>query len=150
MLSFREESSLCAHSQNFLLVISCMPCYLHVKLGPLNFRLRLSDLLADLTINLYRCISIQITNLLYFLLSSDCRMYPGVILCWVHQLDGSPRFVCDSLVTADRLMRQIRQCQFFPLWSKKSSSWPLSRAAIDYFPQQKNSWYLRRHRLLLA
>jgi len=51
---------------------------LHVKVGPLNFRLRLSDLLADLTINLYRCISIQITNLLYFLLSSDCRMYPGV------------------------------------------------------------------------
>jgi len=116
---------------------------LHVKLGPLNFRLRLSDLLADLTINLYRCISIQITNLLYFLLSSDCRMYPGVILCWVHQLDGSPRFVCDSLVTADRFMRQIRRCQFFPLWSKKCSSWPLSRAAIDYFAQQKNSWYLR-------
>jgi len=103
-----------------------MPCYLRVKLGPLNFRLRLSDLLADLTINLYRCISIQITNLLYFLLTAGC-CDPGVVLCWVHLLDVSPRFVCDSLVTADRLMRQIRQCQFFPLWSKKCSSWPLSR-----------------------
>lgn len=91
--------------------------HLLVKSGLLNFRLGLSDLIQNLpNLQLYGCNFIQTTNLPFVLPTSGCCVIQaGSILCWknltsvdVYSLsdDGSSG---DLLVTADRLMRRIRQ-----------------------------------------